>query len=130
MAHQAMGDAMTIASSTSFTKSLESMPVICVIPAPSTFLMPISLFRCSAINADRANNPRQAMIMASTAKPVKIRTIRNTSAYMDAKRSSRNVYRIGWLGEKFFQTVLMEERPVSYTHLTLPTNLLCVDLGG
>ena len=37
--------------------------------APSTFLMPISLVRRSAVKAASPNRPRQATITASRAKP-------------------------------------------------------------
>ena len=42
-------------------------------------------------NADNANKPRQAIMIASTANAVKISPVRCTSAYIFAKLSSRNV---------------------------------------
>ena len=49
IAHQATGNAMSDAINTNFRKSFESIPVTCVMLAPNTFLMPISLVRCSAV---------------------------------------------------------------------------------
>src|SRR4030095_16881915 len=107
MAQYATGEAIMIEMITSFTKSFDSIAVIPLTLAPSTLRMPISLLRCSAMNADKANKPRQAIMIANTAKLVNILPVRCTSAYMLAKLSSKNVYRIGWLGENFFHTDVM-----------------------
>jgi hypothetical protein len=79
----------------SFKKSFDSIVVILWTLAPNTFRIPISLVLCSAMKADKANKPRQAMIIASTEKLVNIAEVRRTSVYMFAKLSSRKVYRKG-----------------------------------
>ena len=48
MAYHATGKAISQEIIISFKKSLESMPAILPTDAPKTFLMPISLVRCSA----------------------------------------------------------------------------------
>src|SRR5215203_5193095 len=108
MAHHAIGEAITMAIMISFTKSFDNMAVMFLILAPNTFRIPISFVRCSAINAESANKPRQAMIIANTAKLVKMLPVRFTSSYILAKRSSMKVYLIGWLGAKVFHMVAMD----------------------
>jgi len=61
IAHQAGGEAITIANSLSFTKSFDINAVISAMHAPNTFITPIPLLHCLVINEDKAINPRQAM---------------------------------------------------------------------
>lgn len=66
------GNAMMHAIKTSFINSLESILVTCGTDAPSTFRMPISLVRFSAVYVAKPNNPRQATNMVSIAKMLRI----------------------------------------------------------
>lgn len=91
MAHQAMGDAISMAGNISFTKSFDNIVVMPCTLAPNTFRIPISLRRCAAIKAGGANNPKQAMMMANTAKLVKMVRVRCTSSYIWANSWSRKV---------------------------------------
>src|SRR3546814_3129000 len=61
MAHQAMGDAMTTATSTNFIKSVDNIATMPDTDAPSTLRMPISLVRWKAVNAANPNSPKQLM---------------------------------------------------------------------
>ncbi len=61
-----MGVAISMATKTILIKSLDNNPTMLITDAPSTFLTPISLNRCSAANADNPNNPRQAIRIAIT----------------------------------------------------------------
>ncbi|MEJ7829990.1 MAG: hypothetical protein WKF91_17405 [Segetibacter sp.] len=49
IAHHAIGVAITIATHTSFIKSLDNNCTMLPIDAPKTFLTPISLVRCCAV---------------------------------------------------------------------------------
>src|SRR5690606_31870239 len=55
IAHQAMGEAMTTATNTSLTKSIDSIDTISDTDAPSTLRMPISLVRWKAISVANPN---------------------------------------------------------------------------
>ena len=66
--NQAIGEATKIETAISFKKSLESKLTMLVTLAPSTFLTPISLKRCSALNVARPNKPRHEMKMAMIVK--------------------------------------------------------------
>ena len=68
MANHAIGEAMTIAMSTSFRNSLDNNVTILEMLAPSTFLTPISLVRCSALKVARPNNPKQEIRIAIMVK--------------------------------------------------------------
>jgi hypothetical protein len=48
----------------SFRKSFDNKPVILSIVAPKTFLIPISLMRCSATKVARPKIPKQEIKMA------------------------------------------------------------------
>lgn len=52
------------------TKSFVSITHRFVIEAPKTFLTPISLVRCSAVNDAKPNRPKQLMKMARIANNV------------------------------------------------------------
>ncbi len=73
------GVAITIAIQTSFINSLETSAIMFATVAPNTFRIPISLERCSAVNAAKLNKPRQEIIIAMKA---------NTKIKKDACRSS------------------------------------------
>lgn len=57
-----MGDATTIAITTSLMKSAESNAVILVADAPSTLRMPISLVRCTVSSDIKPKRPRQLIV--------------------------------------------------------------------
>ena len=48
---------------------------------PSTFRMPISLLLRSAVKADKPNNPKEEMSIASPAKPLDNKATRFSAAY-------------------------------------------------
>ena len=68
IAHHARGVAITNASRNKIRKSFYINPKRDDALAPSTFLIPISFVRCSAVNNTRPNHPRQEMKMARKAK--------------------------------------------------------------
>ncbi len=68
MKYQATGHAMIFAMRISMTISVESNFRMFGMEAPNTFLIPISLMRCSVLNVARPNNPSDAMKMASPLK--------------------------------------------------------------
>src|ERR1700722_10600184 len=72
MDNHATGKAISAAMATSFIKSFEISITICIALAPSTFLIPISLARCTVMYPARANNPRQAKKIASVEKVLNI----------------------------------------------------------
>ena len=57
MNHQAIGEATSMESNTNFKKSLDNKPLIDTILAPSTLRIPISLVRCSIVNAANPEQP-------------------------------------------------------------------------
>jgi len=60
---------------TSLKKSLDNILMICSTLDPSTFLIPISLNRCSAVNVIKPNNPKQATKMVSVENIVRTSAI-------------------------------------------------------
>src|SRR5258707_11441686 len=69
-ANQARGIEMKHERTTTTTKSLESSCHKCATEAPCTFLIPISLVRCSAMYDAMPNRPRQEMTTARVEKKV------------------------------------------------------------
>ena len=68
MANQASGAAIIIAIKTSCKNSFESILNTEATLAPSTFLIPISLERCSVVNITNPNKPRHEIKMARKEK--------------------------------------------------------------
>ena len=68
ISNHAIGVAMTIAMNTKRIKSLDNKPTIPVMLEPNTLRTPISFLRWSAVKADKPNNPKQEITMASNAK--------------------------------------------------------------
>src|SRR5215212_5884298 len=89
---------------TSLTKSFDSIVVICFTDAPNTFLIPISLVRCSAVKAAKANNPSAEIIMATREKIKMSVDVFISALYNLLKLSSKKVYEKGWVGINFDQT--------------------------
>lgn len=59
-----MGEAIKMAAKTRIITSLDNKYSILIVVAPSTFRIPISLVRCSAVKETSPNNPRQEMKIA------------------------------------------------------------------
>lgn len=95
MVYQAIGQAMALATTTHMTNSFDISITMPEIEAPSTFLMPISLVRCSAVNAARPKRPRQPTKIAITEKMAKIVPILSSARYISSNRSSRKEYSNG-----------------------------------
>src|SRR4051812_37288160 len=68
IAHHATGKATIDAIMISKRKFFDNRPTMLITLAPNTFLIPISLERCSVLNADKPNKPIEPTIMAITAK--------------------------------------------------------------
>ncbi len=81
MAYQAIGEAMTMAISTSFRKSLESSVTMLATLAPNTLRTPISLVRCSAVKVARPKRPRQEIRMAIPEKMLNSRPAFRSALY-------------------------------------------------
>src|SRR4030095_12353635 len=103
ISHQAIGEAITIAIKTSFTKSFERSAATLETEAPSTFRTPISFVCCETATIVKPNNPRQEIKMRSmeniTDKLVNCRSV----LYCLSNSSSTNEYSKGWLGSTCFQ---------------------------
>jgi len=87
IAHHANGKAKTQAINTSSRKSLDNNATTFVTLAPKTFLTPISLLRCSAINVTNPNNPKQAINTANMANTMAILPARCSLRYISSKDS-------------------------------------------
>src|SRR5687768_322673 len=87
------------------TKSCDNILHKLVTDAPITFRMPISFVRCSATKEANANNPRQEIKMASTAKKVdnvpRRFSLPNFCAYSSSTKEGEN----GEAGFIFLNTV-------------------------
>ena len=68
IAHHAKGEATTKAISTSKRNSRDNSPNNVPTFAPSTFRIPNSFVRCSAVNIASPSKPRQEMNIAKNAK--------------------------------------------------------------
>jgi hypothetical protein len=79
IAHQAIGKAITEEIRISRIKLFDRIAVILKTDAPSTFLIPISFMRCSALKAANPNNPMQPIKMAMIVN-IQIRLPRFSSA--------------------------------------------------
>ena len=89
MANHAIGEAISNAINTSFTKSFESSAAIPVVDAPSTLRTPISFLRCAMLNADSPNKPRQAIKIAIDVNALKIFDIRSSDLKSLSNASSK-----------------------------------------
>src|ERR1700722_13659238 len=66
MTHQAMGTPTRKETQINCRKSTDNSLTIELTDAPITFLIPISLVRCSALKAARPKRPRQEIMIAIT----------------------------------------------------------------
>src|SRR6516225_7850908 len=82
IAHQATGNAIKEATRTSLRNSFESICVTCDTVAPNTFLIPISLVRCSVVYVLKPNRPRQATKMVSAENIFKMVPVTCSAAYV------------------------------------------------
>src|SRR5579863_5897814 len=92
MSHQAIGDAISEASKTILINPLVKGRIILEILAPSTFLIPISRARLTAIKSDRLKRPEQESRMATMAKYSIIRLKFSLSLYWASIFLSRKLY--------------------------------------
>ena len=72
MPYQAIGVAITKEMITRIKKSFDNNCTMPVTLEPSTLRIPISLLRCSALNAARPNRPRQEITMATSVNELMI----------------------------------------------------------
>src|ERR1700722_17958751 len=86
------------------TKSLDNNCQIPNTDAPSTFLIPISLIRCSVTKEARANIPRQEITIASPEKTVDRVPMRCSAANFRAYSSSTKLYSKGEDGSNRLNT--------------------------
>src|SRR5450432_540415 len=101
MKYQDNGTAIRKEMITSITKSRESRFQTLKTEAPSTFLTPISFFRCSATKDVNPNSPRHDMTTARDAKKPASRPTRSSSPNFLAYSSYTNLYSKGCSGLNF-----------------------------